>query len=87
VNYSTKRGTSFFSFRAEEPRMDATTERAAADFSLVVARFPEHAHRADGRRSLLPVALAAVVPLIPVFSTQIPLEQIVAKLLPPLLGI
>ncbi len=40
-----------------------------------------------GRGSLVPVALAAVVPLIPVFATQIPLRQILTKLLTPMLGI
>jgi hypothetical protein len=40
-----------------------------------------------GRRSLLPIAVAAVVPLVPVFATQIPLKQIAAKLLAPLIGI
>jgi hypothetical protein len=40
-----------------------------------------------GRRSLLPVAVAALLPLIPVFATQIPLKQIVGKLLTPMLGI
>src|SRR5262249_13899513 len=40
-----------------------------------------------GRRSLLPVAIASVVPMIPVFATQIPLKQILTKLLTPMLGI
>jgi hypothetical protein len=40
-----------------------------------------------GRRSLLPVAIASVVPMIPVFAIQIPLKQILTKLLTPMLGI
>ena len=40
-----------------------------------------------GRQSLLPIALASVLPLVPVFATQIPLKQIAAKLLAPLVGL
>jgi len=39
------------------------------------------------RRSLAPIALASVLPLVPVFATQIPLKQIAAKLLAPLVGL
>lgn len=40
-----------------------------------------------GRKALVPVLIAAILPLIPVVATQIPLKQIVAKLLKPLIGI
>lgn len=40
-----------------------------------------------GRKALMPVVAAAVLPLVPVFATQVPLKQIVAMLLKPLIGI
>lgn len=40
-----------------------------------------------GRRSLLPIALASALPMIPVFATQIPLREILTKLLAPLVGL
>ena len=40
-----------------------------------------------GRKSLLPIVLASALPLIPVFAMQIPLKEIAAKLLAPLIGI
>jgi hypothetical protein len=39
-----------------------------------------------GLRSVLPIALATLLPLIPVFATQVPLRTIAAKLFAPLLG-
>lgn len=39
-----------------------------------------------GRRNLMPVAVASALPLIPVFATQIPLKEIAAKLLAPIIG-
>jgi hypothetical protein len=39
------------------------------------------------RRSLLPIALASVLPLVPVFATQMPLKEIASMLLAPLVGI
>jgi hypothetical protein len=40
-----------------------------------------------GRRSLVPVVLASALPLVPVFAIQVPLKQIVATLLKPLVGL
>jgi len=39
------------------------------------------------RASLLPLALAAAVPLVPVFATQMPVKDAVVKLLAPLVGL
>jgi len=40
-----------------------------------------------GRRSILPIALAAALPLVPVLATQMPLKQAVLKILAPLIGL
>jgi hypothetical protein len=40
-----------------------------------------------GRKALTPVLLAAALPLVPVFATQIPLREIIKMLLKPLIGI
>lgn len=39
------------------------------------------------RASLLPIALAAAVPLVPVFATQMPVTDALLKLLAPLVGL
>src|SRR5262249_9766412 len=39
------------------------------------------------RASLIPIVLASALPLIPVFAIQIPLKQVLAKLLTPLIGL
>ncbi|MEO8605917.1 MAG: hypothetical protein ABI629_25330 [bacterium] len=39
------------------------------------------------RASLLPIGLAAALPLVPVFATQMPRKQAVLKLLRPLMGL
>ena len=37
------------------------------------------------RRSLLPIALASALPLLPVFATQLPVKDVLLKVLAPLL--
>jgi hypothetical protein len=39
------------------------------------------------RRSLIPIAIAVAVPLLPVFATQIPIKDVILKVLAPLVGI
>jgi hypothetical protein len=39
------------------------------------------------KSSLVPIVVASVLPLIPVFAIQIPIKQILAKLLAPLVGL
>jgi hypothetical protein len=40
-----------------------------------------------GRRSLVPIAVATVLPLLPVFATQMPIKEVIGVLLAPLIGI
>ena len=37
--------------------------------------------------SIVPIALAAAVPLVPVFATQLPVKEAVLKVLAPLMGL
>jgi hypothetical protein len=39
------------------------------------------------RVSLIPLAAATALPLIPVFAIQMPLKQVIGKLLGPLIGL
>jgi hypothetical protein len=39
------------------------------------------------RRSIIPIALAAALPLVPVFATQMPLKEALLKVLAPLIGL
>jgi hypothetical protein len=39
------------------------------------------------RASIIPLAAATALPLIPVFAIQMPLKQVIGKLVAPLLGL
>ena len=72
---------------AEAPMLSAPEIGPVADTVALYEVVSRMRSAPISRRSLLPIALAAALPLLPVFAIQLPLKAVVLKVLAPLLGI